>query len=97
MIALFTFTPKFCPNCGVDLPFNFVHPRNLVREQQESFDAHTSFSCKACQMDYQLADEAEILRAARDSGGDLHKYYADVELSPRGESSGGHGVNPRGA
>jgi len=43
-------------------------------------------------MDYQLAGEVEILRAARDSGGDLHLYYADMELSPRGESSEGGGT-----
>ncbi len=64
MIALFTFAPSFCPNCGK----RFTHAPLATAD----FDARASFLCD-CGLEYQKVSEALALDAADASGGDLKR------------------------
>jgi hypothetical protein len=65
VIALFTFLPSFCPNCG--------RRGRITGLVHADFDAFASFSCVDCGLDYQRVDEEHALDAAEAAGGDLKR------------------------
>jgi hypothetical protein len=64
MIALCTFAPQFCPNCGC----------RLAQDRGEWLH-HVSYVCGNCRTAYQLVEEQAAIEAATASGGDLHTVY----------------------
>jgi transposase-like protein len=67
MIAIFDFSPKFCPNCGSDI-------EKRERYSIQDYNSKASFYCMDCKLQYQLATRSHILIAAKESGGDLMQY-----------------------
>ena len=78
MIALYTFTPLFCPSCGT--PTRLDRADNL---DQARFNARQALSCPICQVMFQKATQTALLRAATESEGDLLNYYMDDDTNPR--------------
>lgn len=75
MIALFTFRPSFCPNCGERIE----HSQYNVQD----FATYASFACD-CGVDYQRVEEGTALDAAEADGGDLKRMRElDRNHSPR--------------
>lgn len=79
MIALYDFIPKYCPNCGTQIPWDGVvgyvvyDTPKQPSPMKQKFNNHVSMICK-CEVRYQLADSWHLTRAAADSDGDLEQY-----------------------
>lgn len=63
VIGLFDFEPRHCPGCGEPLSHNGL-----------DWTAKASHSCGSCGFMYQLAETADLTKAATASGGDLERY-----------------------
>jgi hypothetical protein len=67
MVALFDFTPQFCPNCGQD-------PRLSSLLTHKDYERKCSFICE-CGLHYQyVPDRQTLIEVARKTGGDLGQY-----------------------
>ncbi|HEY5572351.1 MAG TPA: hypothetical protein VIK64_04970 [Anaerolineales bacterium] len=67
MIALYDFVPRYCPYCG---------QATAVMDEPScvaDFSSNFSFACTSCGVIYQKAHTRQLLRLARESGGDLHR------------------------
>ena len=64
-IALFDFTPSYCPFCGRRIRFTGIY-------QERDYKAHCSYSC-ACGLSYQLIPTADLLEIAGKHG-DLDRF-----------------------
>jgi predicted RNA-binding Zn-ribbon protein involved in translation (DUF1610 family) len=68
MIALFSFTPKACPQCGADIKRCFTNPLS-----REDFFAGAAHTCLDCGLHYAHAD-AEKIRQLAEETGDMGRY-----------------------
>jgi hypothetical protein len=68
-LAIFNFTPAYCPYCGEQLRWPNENP-----EGRREYRANVSMYCPGCNLRFQLASASGILTAASDSGGDLKQY-----------------------
>ena len=66
MIALFDFTPQFCPNCGDGLQFHDHMARS-------DYNSHCSHTCD-CGLHFQKASSDLLLKAAAEEG-DMPQYH----------------------
>lgn len=72
MIALYDFVPRYCPYCG---------QATAVMEDPAcvaDFSSNFSFTCTGCGVVYQKAHTRQLLRLARERGGDLHRNTISV-------------------
>lgn len=76
MIALYDFIPRYCPNCGQ--PTGFINDPAHVAD----FSGYFSFDCTSCGVVFQKAHTRQLLRLARESGGDLHRNVAPINQLP---------------
>jgi len=67
-VALFNFTPKFCPSCG-----NQIHFIRLTGRPRD-YEQYDAFACQVCKLLYQKATSEDIITAADNSRGDLRRY-----------------------
>lgn len=65
MIALYDFIPRYCPYCGQAAAAT-SDPASVA-----DFSSGFSFRCAHCTLVYQKAHTRQLLRLARESGGDL--------------------------
>ncbi len=67
MIALYDFIPRYCPYCG--------HATTVMEDPScvADFSSYFSFDCINCDLVFQKAHTRQLLRFARESGGDLHR------------------------
>ena len=81
MLAVFDFTPKYCPSCGTLLHID-DDPTQAFR-----FASYHAATCPNCDLKYQLVPQTEMLRAAAACGGTL----ADLVVLKR---TGNNGITP---
>jgi hypothetical protein len=78
MIALFTFTPKYCPNCGETThlkdPLSMFEKSVGMLSRDADYQAGASHKCK-CGVSYQQVRPQDAIQcAAKFPGGDLDQY-----------------------
>lgn len=71
MIALFSFVPKHCPNCGEAFTFR----DHLARGDYLASASHT---CRGCGLHYQYVDGRKLLDLAG-SVGDMTRYVTNPD------------------
>lgn len=72
MIALYDFIPRYCPHCGQQT--HLTHDPAYVAD----FSGYFSFDCTGCGLVFQKAHTRQLLRLARESGGDLIRNVVPV-------------------
>lgn len=65
MVAILSFAPKHCPNCGIETG---------LTDRDPDWRAMASHSCQECGTQYQRVETDDILKAATTAGGDLAQY-----------------------
>lgn len=83
MIALYNFTPLYCPSCGS--PTRLDRSDNL---DQARFNARQALACPICGLMFQKATKKALFRAAAESEGDLMDYYLDDDQDSRLKGKG---------
>lgn len=73
MIALYDFIPRYCPYCGQATSVT-SDPASVA-----DFSSRFSFRCGHCNLVYQKAHTRQLLRLARESGGDLHRDLPPID------------------
>lgn len=73
MIALYDFIPRYCPYCGQATSVT-GDPASVA-----DFSSGFSFRCAHCNLVYQKAHSRQLLRLARESGGDLHRDVPAID------------------
>lgn len=73
MIALYDFIPRYCPYCGQATSVT-SDPASVA-----DFSSCFSFRCTHCNLVYQKAHTRQLLRLARESGGDLHRGLSPLD------------------
>jgi hypothetical protein len=73
MIALYDFIPRYCPYCGQATSVT-GDPASVA-----DFSSCFSFRCAHCNLVYQKAHTRQLLRLARESGGDLHRDLSPID------------------
>ncbi|HZD55161.1 MAG TPA: hypothetical protein VE136_00435 [Anaerolineales bacterium] len=83
MIALYDFIPRYCPYCGQAAAVT-SDPASVA-----DFSGRFSFRCAHCNLVYQKAHTRQLLRLARESGGDLRLDLSTIpeKKAPRQEAS----------
>jgi rubredoxin len=79
VIALYDFIPRYCPHCGQQTGF-INDPAHVA-----DFSGYFSFDCVNCGLVFQKAHTRQLLRLARESGGDLHRNLVpakDLNITP---------------
>lgn len=75
MIALYDFIPRYCPYCGSTT--EVMDDPGCIAD----FSGYFSFRCGSCGVTYQKAHTRQLLRLARESGGDLPRnVFSENEL-----------------
>jgi Zn-finger protein len=78
MIALYDFIPRYCPYCGQAAAAT-SDPASVA-----DFSGRFSFRCAHCNLVYQKAHTRQLMRLARESGGDLHRDLPPIDKQQDG-------------